>query len=101
MLQAISAGCRPFTTSPISTIAWRVVSKIWSTPQRPCQNTMKQDAEAIKFSLKLFENNSFNCHEDKQLLVFFLKGFTSTADDAVNIERVAEVWEVHADKTGH
>ena len=36
------------------------------------------------------ENNSFD-NRDKQLLVSFSTGFTSTADDAVNAERAAEV----------
>ncbi|KAG7255643.1 hypothetical protein CRUP_008469 [Coryphaenoides rupestris] len=53
---------------------------------------MKRDAEAIELALKWFEeNNPFDHDRDKQLLVSFSTGFTSTADDTVNAERVAEV----------
>ena len=51
---------------------------------------MKRDAEAIGLALKWFEeNNPFD--RDKKLLVSFSTGFTSTANDAVNAERAAEV----------
>ena len=53
---------------------------------------MKRDTEAIGLVLKwLEENNPFDLDHDKQLLVSFSTEFTSTADDAVNAERVAEV----------
>ena len=51
---------------------------------------MKRDAKAIGLALKWFEeNNPFD--RDKKLLVSFSTGFTSTANDAVNAERAAEV----------
>ena len=53
---------------------------------------MKRDTEAIGLVLKwLEENNPFDLDRGKQLLVSFSTGFTSTADDAVNPERAAEV----------
>ena len=53
---------------------------------------MKRDAEAIVLVLKWFEeNNPFDKDRDKKLLVSFSTGFTSTANDAVNAERAAEV----------
>ena len=53
---------------------------------------MKRDAEAIGLALKWFEeNNPFDHDRDKQLLVSFSTGFRSTADDAGNAERAAEV----------
>ena len=53
---------------------------------------MKRDAETIGLALKWFEeNNHFDHDRDKQLLVSFSTGFTSTADDAVNAERAVEV----------
>ncbi|KAJ8385110.1 hypothetical protein AAFF_G00192510 [Aldrovandia affinis] len=53
---------------------------------------MKRNAEAIELALKWFEeNNPFDHDRDKQLLVSFSTGFTSTADDAVNAERAAKV----------
>lgn len=53
---------------------------------------MKRDAEAIALALKWFEeNNPFDHNRDRQLLVSFSTGFTSTANDAVNAERAAEV----------
>ena len=51
---------------------------------------MKRDAEAIGLSIKWFEE-AFDQARDKQLLVSFSTGFTSTADDAVNAERAVEV----------
>ena len=69
--------CWVQTLDHFSNINYRmkgVVKKIWSTPQRPCKYMMKQDAEAMKFSLKCFEeNNSFMHHGDKQLHVSFSK----------------------------
>ncbi|XP_014680947.1 PREDICTED: uncharacterized protein LOC106820867 [Priapulus caudatus] len=53
---------------------------------------MKRDAEAIGLALKwVEENNPFDPDRDKQLLVSFSTGFTSTADNAVNAERAVEV----------
>ena len=53
---------------------------------------MKRDAEAIELVLKwLEENNPFHLDYDKQLLVSFSTGFTSTAGYAANAERAAEV----------
>ena len=53
---------------------------------------MKRDAEAIELLLKWFEENDpFDHERDKQLLVSFSTGFVSTADDAVNAEKAAEV----------
>ena len=53
---------------------------------------MKRDAEAIALALTwLEENNPFNHDRDKQFLVSFSTGFTSTANDGVNAERAAEV----------
>ena len=52
---------------------------------------MKRDAEAIALALKWFEeNNPFDQDRDRQLLVSFSTGFTSTANDAVNAEGDAE-----------
>ena len=54
---------------------------------------MKRDAEAVKLALKWFdENNPFNYDRDKQLLVSFSSGFTSTAE--VNAERSTEIQEI-------
>jgi len=53
---------------------------------------MKRDAEAVALALSwLDENNPFDHDRDKQLLVSFSTGFTSTAGDGVNAERAAEV----------
>jgi len=52
---------------------------------------MKQDSEGIELVLKWLENNPFDLDRDKQLLISFSTGFTSTADDAVNSERAAAV----------
>jgi len=53
---------------------------------------MKRDTEGIGLVLKwLEENNPFDLDRDKQLLISFSTGFTSTADDAVNAERAAAV----------
>ena len=53
---------------------------------------MKQDTEAIGLVLKwLEEKKLFDLDCDKQLLVYFSTGFTSTVDDVVNAERAAEV----------
>ncbi|KAI3378566.1 hypothetical protein SNEBB_000964 [Seison nebaliae] len=53
---------------------------------------MKRDAEAIGLVLNWFEEfNPFDHDRDKQLLVSFSTGFTSTAADAVNAEKAAEV----------
>ena len=53
---------------------------------------MKRDAEAFELFLKWFEEiKPFDNERDKELLVSFSTGFTSTADDSVNAERVAEV----------
>ena len=52
----------------------------------------KRDAEANELVLKWFEENDpFDHERDKQLLVSFSTGFVSTADDAVNAEKAAEV----------
>ena len=51
---------------------------------------MKRDAGAV--ALKWFEENMpFDNNRDKELLVSFSTGFTSTGDDSVNAERAAEV----------
>ena len=53
---------------------------------------MKRDAEAIARALNWFqENDPFDQDRDRQLLVSFSTGFTSTANDLVNAERAAEV----------
>ena len=53
---------------------------------------MERDAEAVELALKWFkENMPFNNNRDKELLVFFSTGFTSTGGDSVNAERAAEV----------
>lgn len=53
---------------------------------------MTRDAEAVELAFKWFEeNNPFDCDRDKQLIVSFSTGFTSTVDDAVNAERAVEV----------
>ncbi len=53
---------------------------------------MKRDAEAIELAFKWFEEiNPFDQDRDKELLVSFSTGFTSTRDDPVNAERAAEV----------
>ena len=53
---------------------------------------MKRDAEAVELVLKWFEEiKPFDNDRDKELLVSFSTGFTSTADDSVNAERAAEV----------
>ena len=46
----------------------------------------------------LEENNPFDLDCDKQLLVSLSTGFTSTADDTINAERVTEAREGDADK---
>ncbi|CAJ1066509.1 hypothetical protein F7725_020419 [Xyrichtys novacula] len=52
---------------------------------------MRRDAEAVKLALQWFEeNNPFNHNQDKEMLVSFSTGFTSTGDDPVNAERDAE-----------
>ena len=54
---------------------------------------MKRDAEVVKLALEWFdENNPFNYDRDKQLLVSFSSGFTSTAE--VNAERSTEIQEI-------
>jgi len=56
---------------------------------------MKRDAEAVKLALEWFdENNPFDHDQEKQLLVFFSTGFTSTADNAANAERATEIQEI-------
>ncbi|KAM6992309.1 uncharacterized protein LKV04_008361 [Tautogolabrus adspersus] len=56
---------------------------------------MKRDTEAVELTLKWFEeNNPFDQDRDKQLLVSFSTGFTSTAGDTVNAETAAEVGRV-------
>ena len=53
---------------------------------------MKRDAEAVELAFQWFEeNNPFDHDRDKEMLVSFSKGFTSTGDDPVNAERAAEV----------
>ncbi|TKS86210.1 hypothetical protein D9C73_020327 [Collichthys lucidus] len=53
---------------------------------------MKRDAETIELVLKWFEEiNPFDQDRDKELLVSFSTGFTSTRDDPVNAQRTAEV----------
>ncbi|KAE8297839.1 hypothetical protein D5F01_LYC02310 [Larimichthys crocea] len=53
---------------------------------------MERDAEAIELVLKWFEEiNPFDQDRDKELLMSFSTGFTSTRDDPVNAERTAEV----------
>ena len=60
---------------------------------------MKQDTEAIGPVRKWLEkNNPFDLDCDKQLLVSFSTGFTSTADDTVIAERAAEVRRQDVDK---
>jgi len=49
---------------------------------------MKQDSEGIELVLKwLEENNPFDLDRDKQLLISFSTGFTSTADDESSCSR--------------
>ena len=56
------------------------------------ETRMKRDAEVVELALTWFdENNPFDHDRDKQLLVSFSTGFTSTTGDAVNAERAAEV----------
>lgn len=56
------------------------------------KSQMKRDAEAVELILKWFEENTpFDNDRDKDLLVSFSTGFTSTGDDSVNAERAAEV----------
>lgn len=53
---------------------------------------MMRDAEAISLVFKwLEENNPFDHNREKDLLVSFSTGFTSTSDDAVNAETAADV----------
>ena len=53
---------------------------------------MKRDSKVIELALKWFEeNNQFDHNRDKNILVSFSTGFTSTVDDAVNAERATEV----------
>ena len=54
---------------------------------------MKRDADSVELVLILFEEiKLFDNDRDKELLVSFLTGFTSTTDDSVNAdERSAEV----------
>ena len=55
-----------------------------------------RDAEAVVLALKWFEENKqFGNDRDKELLISFSPGFTSTGDDSVNTDRAADVrWEV-------
>ena len=53
---------------------------------------MKRDTEGIGLVLKWLEEYSpFDLDQDKQLLISFSTGSTSTADDEVNAERAAAV----------
>ena len=51
------------------------------------ETLMKRDAEMSELAVtRCEENNPFDDNRDKNLLVSFSTGFTSTADDAVNAE---------------
>jgi len=64
-----------------------IVIPIYSTTVQ-----IKRDAKAVALALTgLEENNHFDHDRDKQLLVSFSAGFTSTANDEIIGERAAEV----------
>ena len=68
------------------------VSKYAALHRDLLKTQMKRDAEAVELALKWFEENMpFDNNQDKELLVSFSTGFTSTGDDSVNAERAAEV----------
>ena len=53
---------------------------------------MKRDADAVQLALKWFEENMpLDNNRDKELLVSFSTGFSSTGGNSDNAERAAEV----------
>ena len=51
-----------------------------------------QHTAAVELALKWFKKNKpFNSDRDKELLVSFSTGFTSTGDDSVNADKAAEI----------
>ena len=87
--------CWVLTLSHFSDINQRLeedVSKYAPLHRDLLKTQMKRDAEAVELALKWFEENMpFDNNRDKELLVSFSNGFTSTEGDSVNAERAAEV----------
>ena len=87
--------CWVLTLSHFSDINQRLeedVSKYAPLHTNLLKTQMKRDAEAVELALKWFEENMpFDNNRDKELLVSFSTGFTSTEGDSVNAERAAEV----------
>ena len=87
--------CWVLTLSHLSDVNQRMeedVSKHVPVHRELAKTQMKRDAEAVELVLKWFEEiKLFDNDRDKELLVSFSTGFTSTADDSVNAERAAEV----------
>lgn len=90
-----SHKCWVLTLSHFSDVNQRMeedVSKHAPVHRDLSKTQIKQDAEAIELVLKWFEENKpFDNDRDKDLLVSFSTGFTSTGNDLVNAERAAEV----------
>lgn len=56
------------------------------------ETRVKRDVEAIALALKWFaEHNPFDDKRDKKLLVSFSTGYTSNADDTVNVDRAIDI----------
>ena len=68
------------------------VSKHFPVYRELAKTHMKRDAEAVEPVLKWFEKiKPFDNDRDKELLVSFSTGFTSSADDSYNAERATKV----------
>ena len=87
--------CWVLTLSHLSDVKQRTeegVNKDFPVHRELANTQMKRDAEAVELVLTWFEEiKPFGNDRDKELLVSFSTGFTSTADDSVNAERAAEV----------
>ena len=87
--------CWVLILSHLSDVNQRIeedVSKHFPVHRELAKTPMKRDAEPIELVLQWFEEiKPFDNDRDKELLMSFSTGFTSTADDSVNAERAAEV----------
>lgn len=87
--------CWVLTLSQLSDVNLRMeedVSKHVPVHRDITKTQMKRDAEDVELVLKWYEDmDPFDNDRDKELLVSFSTGFTSTGDEAVNAERAAEV----------
>ena len=83
--------CWVLTLSHFSDINQRLeedVSKYAPLHTDLLKTQMKRDTEAVELALKWFEENMpFDNNRDKELLVSFSTGFTSTEGETVNAER--------------